>query len=121
MATRYLTTSEAAERLGLSHNTVHALTASGDLPCVRTAGGHRRFSEAHLAAYEARRTRAADAVHEASGRAGAWRKAALGVLRAAEKDLGAGAAGEPFRAAADLLERASVESTPAASSGGGGS
>ena len=42
-------------------------------------------------------------------RAGIWRKTALATLRAAERDLGPGAAAQPFREAARHLERMSVE------------
>jgi excisionase family DNA binding protein len=41
----YLGTQAAAHRLGVSPHTLLRWSASGILPCVRTAGGHRRFRE----------------------------------------------------------------------------
>ncbi len=40
----YLSLGKAARELGVSPATVRRWTASGFLPCVRTAGGHRRIS-----------------------------------------------------------------------------
>ncbi len=40
----YLSLGKAARRLGVSPATVRRWTASGFLPCVRTAGGHRRIA-----------------------------------------------------------------------------
>jgi excisionase family DNA binding protein len=102
-----LTTAQVASRLGLASTTVHALTAAGDLPCVRTAGGHRRFSEADVQAFLDRR-QGRDGP-DAVARAGIWRKTALATLRAAERDLGPGAAAQPFREAARYLELMSAE------------
>ena len=39
----YLSVQLAARRLGVSSHTIRRWTASGFLPCTRTAGGHRRF------------------------------------------------------------------------------
>jgi excisionase family DNA binding protein len=39
----YLNVQRAAQRLGVSPHTVRRWTASGFLPCTRTAGGHRRI------------------------------------------------------------------------------
>lgn len=44
----------AADRLGLSVDTVRELERAGDLQAVRTAGGHRRFAVAALDAWLAR-------------------------------------------------------------------
>jgi len=41
----YLNVQRAALRLGVAPHTVRRWTASGLLPCTRTAGGHRRFRE----------------------------------------------------------------------------
>jgi len=39
----YLGTQAAAHRLGVTPHTLRRWSASGIIPCVRTAGGHRRF------------------------------------------------------------------------------
>ncbi len=44
---------EVADRLGLSVEHVRRLTNTGELSCTRTAGGHRRFPEDDVAAFEA--------------------------------------------------------------------
>jgi excisionase family DNA binding protein len=41
----YLSVQQAARRLGVSPVTVRRWTATGFLPCTRTAGGHRRIDE----------------------------------------------------------------------------
>ena len=41
----YLNVQRAALRLGVAPHTVRRWTASGLLPCTRTAGGHRRIRE----------------------------------------------------------------------------
>lgn len=41
----YLGTQAAARRLGVAPHTIRRWSGSGILPCVRTAGGHRRFLE----------------------------------------------------------------------------
>jgi excisionase family DNA binding protein len=107
MASKLLTTAQVASLLGIAPTTVHALTAAGDLPCVRTAGGHRRFCPEDVEAFLDRR-QGRDGP-DAVVRAGIWRKTALATLRAAERDLGPGAAAQPFREAARHLERMSVE------------
>ena len=43
---------EVADRLGLSVEHVRRLTNTGELSCTRTAGGHRRFPEDDVAAFE---------------------------------------------------------------------
>lgn len=48
---RWLTLSEAAQRLGVHPSTVRRWTDSGDLLCARTPGGHRRFLAEHLDAF----------------------------------------------------------------------
>jgi excisionase family DNA binding protein len=40
----YLSVQHAARRLGVSPVTIRRWTASGFLPCTRTAGGHRRIA-----------------------------------------------------------------------------
>ncbi|HQG03249.1 MAG TPA: GAF domain-containing protein [Thermoleophilia bacterium] len=41
----YLSVQHAARRLGVSTHTIRRWTASGFLPCTRTAGGHRRIKQ----------------------------------------------------------------------------
>ncbi len=41
----YLSTQAAARRLGVAPHTLRRWAASGIIPCVRTAGGHRRFRQ----------------------------------------------------------------------------
>jgi excisionase family DNA binding protein len=41
----YLSVQQAAKRLGVSPVTIRRWTATGFLPCTRTAGGHRRIDE----------------------------------------------------------------------------
>ena len=41
----YLSTQAAARRLGVAPHTLRRWSASGIMPCVRTAGGHRRFRQ----------------------------------------------------------------------------
>jgi excisionase family DNA binding protein len=41
----YLSTQAAAHRLGVAPHTLRRWSASGIVPCVRTAGGHRRFRQ----------------------------------------------------------------------------
>ena len=41
----YLSVQLAARRLGVSPHTIRRWTASGFLPCTRTAGGHRRMKQ----------------------------------------------------------------------------
>ncbi len=41
----YLSVQLAARRLGVSSHTIRRWTASGVLPCIRTAGGHRRIKQ----------------------------------------------------------------------------
>ena len=41
----YLSTQAAARRLGVASHTLRRWSASGIVPCVRTAGGHRRFRQ----------------------------------------------------------------------------
>ena len=41
----YLSVQLAARRLGVSPHTIRRWTASGFLPCMRTAGGHRRIKQ----------------------------------------------------------------------------
>ena len=100
--TRDLSSREAAERLGVSTSTVRNLARSGELPHRRTAGNHRRFAQADVAALRVRR-RTETPVDEAT-RAAVWHAAALAVLRDAERDLGdTSPLVERFRAAADAL------------------
>ena len=41
----FLSVQQAARRLGVSPVTIRRWTATGFLPCSRTAGGHRRIDE----------------------------------------------------------------------------
>ena len=58
----YLTTRQAAERLGISLGTVQHMVESGVLDAWKTVGGHRRISVASLEAYMSRRHAAASGV-----------------------------------------------------------
>ena len=92
---------EAATFLALSRSTIRNLADAGELPCRRTDGNHRRFSEADLLAYRARRDKVAPAV---ATRAAVWTAAALAVLRDAEASVGPSSPlSEPFRAAGRVL------------------
>ncbi len=96
-----LTSRQAAERLGVALNTLHRLANAGEVPCYRTAGGHRRFREEDVDA--ALERRAAGEVANADVKAEAWKRAALALLDAADRDLGSGPASGPFREAANAL------------------
>jgi excisionase family DNA binding protein len=50
-----LTSAEAAVRLGVGVSAVKRWADTGDLACVRTAGGHRRFTVLALETFRARR------------------------------------------------------------------
>lgn len=50
----YLTTREAAERLGVSINALKAWIRQERLPALRTPGGHHRIAEADIAGFQAR-------------------------------------------------------------------
>ena len=52
---RWLTLSEAAQFLGVHPSTVRRWTDDGDLHCMRTPGGHRRFLQDDLQAFLASR------------------------------------------------------------------
>lgn len=98
-----LSTSEVARLLGVAPMTVRNLADNGALPCRRTAGGHRRFSEADVLAFQGRPASPSAASHNA--RAAAWAAAATGVLRSAAADLGPSTeAGAAFAGALALLE-----------------
>jgi excisionase family DNA binding protein len=47
----WLSLTEASERLGVHPTTLRRWVDSGDIPCFRTPGGHRRFRAADLAAW----------------------------------------------------------------------
>ena len=49
MSQDLITSTEAARRLGVAVSTIKRWADDGTLPCVRTAGGHRRFRPADLA------------------------------------------------------------------------
>lgn len=51
---KYLTTREAAERLGVSINALKGWIREEQLPALRTPGGHHRISESDLLAFQAR-------------------------------------------------------------------
>lgn len=97
-----LTSRQAAERLGVALNTLHRLADIGEVPCYRTAGGHRRFRDDDLtAALERRQT--GEVIH-AEVKAEAWRRAALALLLAAQRDVGMGTdEASPFARAAAAL------------------
>jgi excisionase family DNA binding protein len=52
-AARYLTTREAAERLGVSINALKTWIREQRLPALRTPGGHHRISVSDLAVFQA--------------------------------------------------------------------
>ncbi|CAN0463213.1 unnamed protein product, partial [Phaeothamnion confervicola] len=91
-----LSTSAACDLLKLSPQTVRNLADAGELPHRLTSGGHRRFAEADLVAYQARE---ATTAARPALRALVWRSAALAILREAEADLG------PRRPWQDRFER----------------
>jgi excisionase family DNA binding protein len=45
---RYLSRGEAARRLGVPPRTIQEWAKDGKVPCIRTLGGHRRFSARDL-------------------------------------------------------------------------
>lgn len=51
---RFLTTREAATRLGVTINAIKAWIRDEELPALRTPGGHHRIAEADLTAFQAR-------------------------------------------------------------------
>jgi excisionase family DNA binding protein len=51
---RYLTTREAAERLGVTVNSLKAWIREERLPALRTPGGHHRIGEADLVEFQRR-------------------------------------------------------------------
>lgn len=51
--TRYLTTRESAERLGVTINAIKAWIREKRLPALRTPGGHHRITERDLMAFQA--------------------------------------------------------------------
>ncbi len=50
MDDRLLTIGEAALRLGVSVDTLRRWTEAGDVPVVRTLGGHRRYLTSEIEA-----------------------------------------------------------------------
>lgn len=52
---KLLTPSEAAALLGVTSDRVRGLANLGRLPCIRTAGGHRRYDVAEVLALAAQR------------------------------------------------------------------
>lgn len=102
---RDLSTSQAAERLGLHVGTVRHLADVGELPHSRTRGGHRRFTEADILAH--RRLRSSGAPYRAAARAEVWAEVADQLLQAAARDLRRSSelAG-PFTQARKLLQAA---------------
>jgi len=60
-ATRFLTTREAAERLGVTVNALKAWIREERLPALRTPGGHHRISESDLEQFQKRLAEAARA------------------------------------------------------------
>jgi len=51
---KYISTREAAKRLGLSLGTVQQMVERGELRAWKTAGGHRRIDEASVESYHQR-------------------------------------------------------------------
>jgi excisionase family DNA binding protein len=58
---RYLTSREAASRLGVSANALKAWIRADELPALRTPGGHHRIAEEDLARFQRRLGRGAGA------------------------------------------------------------
>src|SRR5262245_26565101 len=98
-----LTTSQAAEILGVAPMTVRTLADQGALPSRRTTGGHRRFVQTDVLAFRGRpETLSAS---EETSRAAVWAAAVSGLLRNAEADLGTSCtAARTFRDARELIE-----------------
>jgi excisionase family DNA binding protein len=55
--TKFLTTRQCAERLGVTINAVKTWIREEKLPALRTPGGHHRIAEPDLAAFQARLAR----------------------------------------------------------------
>jgi excisionase family DNA binding protein len=53
-AARYLTTRQAATRLGVTVNAIKAWVREERLPALRTPGGHHRIAESDLALFQSR-------------------------------------------------------------------
>jgi len=53
-APKFLTTSQAAQRLGVTVNAIKAWIRANELPALRTPGGHHRIAEEDLRAFQAR-------------------------------------------------------------------
>ena len=65
--TEYLSTRQAALRLGVSLGTVQNMVENGALEAWKTAGGHRRIPAASVEALLARRRNLTPSAHEGSG------------------------------------------------------
>ncbi len=60
---KYISTREAAKRLGLSLGTVQQMVERGELRAWKTAGGHRRIDESSVESYHARARTGASVSH----------------------------------------------------------
>jgi excisionase family DNA binding protein len=72
-----LTTQEAAERAGVGPTAIKRWADSGLLPCVKTAGGHRRFREHELLAFLSGQTAGEELVQAEQVELNAWIKRLL--------------------------------------------
>lgn len=70
----WLTSGQASRYLGCSIDMIHDLAESGEVPCTRTAGGHRRFRRSDLDTHRAR--------HQGPRSAHTWAGAAPKPVRA---------------------------------------
>jgi excisionase family DNA binding protein len=78
-----LTTSQAADLLGVAPQTLKNWTDAGRVPHHRTVSGHRRFEEATIVELSVSPIR-----NRGQGDVEGWRRAASALLRAAIRDTG---------------------------------
>ena len=66
MTERLLSTGDVARRLGVSEATVKRWADAGNITCIRTPGGHRKFREREVDAFVAARGGMGGKSHERS-------------------------------------------------------
>jgi excisionase family DNA binding protein len=111
MTDKELTSRQAADLLGLTHQTLRRWADSGRIPHHRTPGGHRRFARSDLIALRAERAvgSGAGAPHDPVQ---AWARALDEAFAAAQAALGP-TEGEPFDRARRELRAALEGARPA--------